>query len=138
MNILLIDDDTTILRYYSMVLINAGYKVDAYEDPFDAVQSFKDNKQDIVVTDYHMPGMTGIKVKSEIKYVNYNTPVILLSGRQDMLNGLINKNVPEQSILEEKEYYMKRLNFDEYVNKLWKNSYQELLNAIKKVKVGLE
>jgi CheY-like chemotaxis protein len=49
---------------------------------------FKENpdRYDFVLTDYSMPGMTGIDLTRELISIRKNVPVILITAYRDVLN----------------------------------------------------
>ncbi|MCH8827263.1 MAG: response regulator, partial [Chloroflexi bacterium] len=80
--ILLIDDETPMLRMLTGMLEDLNYAVTGYMDPIKAL-AIKDQKFDLVITDQTMPGMTGLDVARQLKQSNISTPVILMTGYLD-------------------------------------------------------
>ena len=86
--ILLIDDETLITQYLTVVLKNNGYKVTTYNNPVEGLEYFRNNsdKVDIVISDQTMPELTGIELAKNILQSEYDMPFILCSGYSDFSN----------------------------------------------------
>ncbi len=79
-NVLIIDDEEEIRLLLSEILQQANYGVVIAKDGKEGIEKFKNNKIDIVFTDLGMPDVNGWEVAKEVKKINPNTPVILISG----------------------------------------------------------
>lgn len=78
--ILLIDDEPRILSIIQNVLQRFGYDVTCSADGKEAVEIFKENPTDLVITDIRMPGMDGMEVVKHVKAIDPLTQVIVLTG----------------------------------------------------------
>ncbi len=79
-SILVVDDEQGICRLLTDILSRAGYQVSACTSGKDAVQVFKKNNFDIVLTDLGMPEMTGWEVAKEIRKSDPDIPIALITG----------------------------------------------------------
>lgn len=76
-----IDDDDS-LRYALVGLLRShGYEVEGYPtgDAFLSAGA----RADCIVTDIHMPGITGIELKKELVRRGDPTPVIMITARSE-------------------------------------------------------
>jgi CheY-like chemotaxis protein len=89
--ILLVDDNRNGLLARKSVLEEHGYEVHAHSLPLEALADFQEESYDLVVTDYRMPRMTGAQLIVEIRSIQPNVPVVLVSGVVDVL-GLDEKS----------------------------------------------
>ena len=87
--ILLVDDDQLITRQLTDALEAEGYAVVSYNDPFKAAEE-KDFS--IVVTDYHMPGMTGVELLDIFKQTRPEAIRIVLTSATDFKVALLAVN----------------------------------------------
>ncbi len=74
-----IDDDAIIRHSLSLLLSVEGYQVHSYA----SAQGFLDGVGDergCVVTDLHMPIMTGLDLLAKMKELGLSLPVIFMSG----------------------------------------------------------
>lgn len=78
--VLLVDDEIEFTAGLSKVLRRRGVEVETASDGFTAVSRIVKEPFDVIVLDVKMPGMDGIQVLAEIKRLNINTQVILLTG----------------------------------------------------------
>ena len=78
--ILCVDDEEAVLEYEKYLLEQFGYKVFAARSGREALQLPAVREFDLVVLDYHMPGMNGHEVASVMKRLRPDLKVILLSG----------------------------------------------------------
>ena len=85
---MLIDDEPDILRVLSMSLKADGYDVVSASNGTEGVAAFEKEQPDIVITDIKMPGMDGIEVLKEIKALNTDTEVIIITGHGDIENAI--------------------------------------------------
>ncbi len=92
--ILIVDDDDDFRGLLSDVFTQAGYEVTAVNNPNTAITTFSGEKFDAVVTDHNMPEMTGEDLIKNIRDIEPNIPVILVSGylNQDLIQNLKNVN----------------------------------------------
>ena len=59
----LVADDEEILRMLIVdTLEDSGYEIDTAEDGKEALKCLEENKYDLAILDYMMPGLTGIEV----------------------------------------------------------------------------
>ena len=81
-HILCVDDDESIVFLMRRLLERHGYRVSGYTDPLEALEAVRaDPAQfDLVVTDYTMPGMSGLDVARALREIRADLPVALASG----------------------------------------------------------
>lgn len=80
-NLLLIDDDTGVLRALGLLLKAFGYQVAAFSSPIEALEHLRSsNDIDLVLTDLRMPELSGEDVLRAIKTERGSIPVIIMSG----------------------------------------------------------
>ena len=89
--ILVVEDDKITRRIIREILSKSGYEVFEAEDGAQGLEAFKANKPDLVLTDYQMPVMNGLRVLSEIRNLQPAVPVIMLTGFGDI--ALIIKSI---------------------------------------------
>src|SRR3982751_1735017 len=80
--ILWVDDEIDSLNSQIMFLENKGYEVNTLTNGFDAVEYVKENAVDVVLMDESMPGLTGLQTLQQIKEVNSNLPVVLITKNE--------------------------------------------------------
>ena len=79
--ILVIDDEKSILNIVKQVLSKYGYKVEIASDGKEGIQKFNDGLFDLVITDILMPGIDGNGVVQHIRNSDRQyTPIIGFSG----------------------------------------------------------
>jgi two-component system response regulator FlrC len=61
-------------------LTRQGHAVDVAENGFEAMEKFKAQPFDLVITDVRMPRMDGMEVLREVKKTSARTPVLVVSG----------------------------------------------------------
>ena len=83
-HVVLIDDEADLLMVYKRALEMSGLIVSAFEDPLYALEEFKANysKYDLIITDIRMPNMDGYMLTNQIKKINPNVKVIVVTAQQ--------------------------------------------------------
>jgi two-component system, NtrC family, response regulator AtoC len=82
-NILLIDDDPVVRSLASGILRKNGYNVQTAKEGREGLEIVKNSLPDLVITDYQMPGLSGMEVLTKLKEVNDSLPVIMLTAFGD-------------------------------------------------------
>lgn len=82
--ILVIDDDQMILMILKQTLTKAGYHTITAGSGEEGISLLASAIPDLVLTDYLMPGMSGIEVLNVIKQNHPLLPVIMLTGHGDV------------------------------------------------------
>ena len=65
--ILLVDDEADIIFTMKDILEEEGFKVDTFNDPTIALESYRSNFYDLVILDIKMPKMDGFELYIKIK-----------------------------------------------------------------------
>ena len=80
--ILFVDDEEEIVILAKEVLEGKGYRVMAFSDPIEALETFKagPGRFDLVMTDQSMPKMKGEWLVRDIRKINTEIPIILCTG----------------------------------------------------------
>jgi DNA-binding NtrC family response regulator len=79
-NIYIIEDEEILRVSLADELREAGYKIQEFDDPIKALQVIQKNPPDVVITDIKMPQMDGMELLSQIKSINSDTTVILMTA----------------------------------------------------------
>lgn len=67
MKILVADDETHILHVVSLKLRNAGFVVVTAHDGQEALELAIQERPDLLITDYHMPQLSGLELCQKLK-----------------------------------------------------------------------
>ena len=82
--LLIIDDEEGIRKVLTLSLTNDGYDVSAAAGGEEGIELFKKESPSIILTDIKMPGMDGIETLKQIKELNPDAEVIMITGHGDM------------------------------------------------------
>ena len=79
LQILILDDETSILDRLGRFLRNEGYTVHTASDPAKAFQVIAKEKIDMLFCDIMMPQINGLDALKKIKEINPDIEVIMIS-----------------------------------------------------------
>jgi len=81
--VLVVDDEIHIVYVVAIKLRNNGYEVITAGNGAEAFELVREEKPDIIVTDFQMPVMTGLELVEKIRQneATKEIPVILLTAR---------------------------------------------------------
>ena len=81
-HVLYVDDDQALVFLVDRALTRRGFKVSTFTDPQAAVGALRaqPHAYDLLVTDYNMPGFSGVDLLREATTVRPDLPVALASG----------------------------------------------------------
>jgi CheY-like chemotaxis protein len=93
--VLVVDDEIHIVHVVSIKLRNNGFEVVTAENGQQGYQLACQEKPDVIVTDYQMPGMTGIEMIEALRKDEATAaiPVIMLTAR-----GFAVENAQKESL----------------------------------------
>lgn len=80
--VMYVDDDEALVFLVKRLLIRKGYQVTTYTDPRQALLALRNDPDscDLLVTDYNMPGYSGVDLLRDVKDLLPSLPVALASG----------------------------------------------------------
>jgi DNA-binding NtrC family response regulator len=78
--VLVVDDDQAARRALALVLSDAGYHVSEASNGHEALAAMGKRRYAVILTDYLMPGMNGLRLLRTCRMLWPFIPVILLSG----------------------------------------------------------
>ena len=80
--VMYVDDDEALVFLVHRVLSRKGFEVTTFTDPRLAVATLRDQPLafDLVVTDYNMPGYSGLELLKEARLIRPDLPIALASG----------------------------------------------------------
>jgi excisionase family DNA binding protein len=80
--VLVVDDEPSIRDLLSKTLALAEYDVDTATDGASALDRLREVRgaYDLMIADLRMPGMDGLTLIREVKHINANIPIIIITG----------------------------------------------------------
>ena len=85
--VLVVDDEAAISRMLKDALglfrHDYAYKVDTAADGIDALAAMKRQQYDLILLDMLMPRMSGLELLEEMRRLNMQTPVLMLTGNDN-------------------------------------------------------
>jgi CheY-like chemotaxis protein len=79
-NILIIDDNNDILDMFKQLLVDEGFSVSTTKSGITGIGLFRKERFDLVITDIHMPEISGLDVVENISNDIMKVPIILMSS----------------------------------------------------------
>ncbi len=136
-NILWVDDEIELLRSHIIFLTEKGYDVDTVTNGEDAISAVKEKGFDLIFLDEMMAGMGGLETLSELKNINSNIPVVMVtkSEEESLMNDaigsqiddyLIKPVVPSQILMVVKKILEKREISGQYVAKDYLQDFNQI------------
>jgi DNA-binding response OmpR family regulator len=80
--ILIVDDEPDLTKISVMTLEHYGYKVDAFNDPKEALLKYKPGSYDLIILDIKMPEMNGFELYREIKKKDDKAKICFLTASE--------------------------------------------------------
>ena len=78
--ILVIDDDVNIRKSFILAFEDTAYQVDTAESGEEGIKKERSKKYDLIFIDLKMPGMSGIEALRNIRKLNKETPIYILTA----------------------------------------------------------
>ncbi|SLM28339.1 putative Histidine kinase [Desulfamplus magnetovallimortis] len=113
-HILLVDDDPVVEKVARSMLKKLGYRLTSFTDSQQTFDTFRKNPEifDLLMTDYTMPGLTGMTLARKCMDIRPDLPVLLCTGYSCNVNE---KKAMENGIM---GYMMKPFSRKELASKL--------------------
>ncbi|TCD29182.1 response regulator transcription factor [Pedobacter psychrodurus] len=93
MNLLLVEDEPSVVSVISRGLSDEGFTVSIAPDGLIGKQMAIENQFDLIILDIMLPGINGLELCKIIKEQKPNTPIIMLTAlgtTENVVNGLDN------------------------------------------------
>jgi CheY-like chemotaxis protein len=92
---LVVDDEFHIVQVVAIKLRNNGFEVVTADNGADAYALACEHKPDVVVTDYQMPGLTGLELIEKLRSTPETAaiPVIMLTARDFAIDDQKKENL---------------------------------------------
>jgi DNA-binding NtrC family response regulator len=82
--VLLVDDESGILRMFRTALAQAGFEIEEARDGRSALQRLSEKPFDVIVSDVNMPGFGGLELLRCVHDRFPETPVIMMTGKPSL------------------------------------------------------
>lgn len=108
MNILYVEDEVKISDFVCTGLKEQGFVVDHYDNGNDGYDCALTNQYDVIILDIMVPGKDGLAILKGLRREGRNTPVILLTARNELDDRLAGLNLGADDYLS-KPFYVEEL-----------------------------
>jgi DNA-binding NtrC family response regulator len=88
MIVLVDDEDMVVTSIKSFLTLETDYEIKGFTSPAEALDFVRNNRVDVVISDYLMPDIDGITFLSRVKEVQPQATRILLTGYADKENAI--------------------------------------------------
>ena len=116
MRIMLVDDNIDVAEGLSDLLELEGHQVEIFLSGESAVAAYSESEFQIVITDMKMPGIGGVEAIRQIKAINKNASVIVISG------STAREDFEEMSELGIKAIFRKPYDVNELIHRIHQQS----------------
>jgi two-component system, cell cycle response regulator CpdR len=96
-NVLVVEDDRLNRNLICKVLRNEGHKVVEASDGAEALELLYAQRFDLVITDFVMPRLNGLKLVDQLHPLQPRLPIIFITGYLSAISGkaVLDDNVAE-------------------------------------------
>lgn len=86
LSVLYVEDDDTLRATFTAYLNKLFFNVVSKSNGEEGLQEYKNNSYDIIITDINMPKMTGLEMASQIRLLNSEQHILIVSAYKDIQN----------------------------------------------------
>src|SRR5690606_33166631 len=86
--VLLVDDDPDILREYGKIFERMGLVTLSAQNGAEALEIMQEKRVDVIVSDLNMPVMGGLAFLREVRGIDLDIPVVLVTGEPELETAL--------------------------------------------------
>ena len=86
--ILIIDDDKSILRTFTRILQKSGYSIDVAETGKEALEKSKKQHYDIALIDIRLPDIDGTELLAKMQKTMHDSVKIMITGFPSLETGV--------------------------------------------------
>lgn len=87
--VLIVDDEAPIVTLLTFNIEKAGFDTDVAYDGLEAVRKAKEFVYDLIILDIMLPKMDGMKVCKYLREHKIETPILMLTARDDELDKIL-------------------------------------------------
>lgn len=117
--LLWVDDEIELLKAHIIFLQKKGYEVETVSNGTDAVDKCRTTTYDLILLDEMMPGITGLETLQQIKEIQPDTPVVMVTKSEE-------ENIMDQAIGSKiADYLIKPVNPVQILLALKKNIHRQ-------------
>lgn len=100
MKILIMDDDATVRFMLREICESAGWNIVLGSNGREGVDLFRTEQADVVLVDYHMPEMDGLRAVQEIRKLDGHVPILVLTvdERQEIADRFLDAGATDFAI----------------------------------------
>lgn len=88
-NILIIEDDPSIVTLVSIHLKDINCELTKAYNGFDGLELVKSNHYDVIILDIMLPDINGVEICKRIRADKNNTPIMMLTARSEEIDKII-------------------------------------------------
>ncbi len=86
--ILIVDHESDIRKNLETILVKKGYQVRAASESNEAIDIFKSESFDLVITEVRIPKLNGLKLIRQLKKLDEDIEIIVLTGSASIDNAV--------------------------------------------------
>ncbi|MHB8880179.1 MAG: response regulator transcription factor [Thermodesulfovibrionales bacterium] len=109
MNILLVEDEQGVANFIKKGLEEEQYTVDHAVNGESGLSFAKKNQYDLLILDIMLPGISGIELCREIRSMDIQTPILMLTAKDSVKDKVLGLNSGAD------DYLTKPFSFDEFL-----------------------
>ena len=88
-NVLIIEDDDSIVELLSIHLKDLGCSVVAASNGINRVQKTGSGSFDLIILDIMLPGLNGMEICRKIRQTDRHTPILMLTARSEEIDKVL-------------------------------------------------
>jgi DNA-binding response OmpR family regulator len=88
-NVLIIEDDDSIVELLSIHLTDLGCAVVAASNGMDGLQQAGAGSFDLIILDIMLPGLNGMEICRKIRQTDRHTPILMLTARSEEIDKVL-------------------------------------------------
>ena len=116
--ILLVDDEADIIFTMKDILEEEGFKVDTFNDPTIALESYRSNLYDLVILDIKMPKMDGFQLYSKLKEKDPQVKICFLTASEMFYEKFRKTRLVFTKTIGEDYFIQKPINTEDLIRRL--------------------
>lgn len=86
--VLFVDDDVVTGRVMQRNCDNAQYECEVFQNAQKCLETFSNDGADLIITDLRMPGMNGFDLLSQLRDIDQDVPILVMTGYSSVENAV--------------------------------------------------